>query len=177
MDAMVERPAGAGTGRLLSNRLLAAASVVLFLAAVAAVVRGQPHWQGVPPIVWGHLLSIMVATALTPVMLLRRKGTRSHRQLGYVWVTAMVLTALTSLFFKTSPWRAGNLGVFTGDVSFIHILSVWVLIQVPLLVVRARRHDVVRHERGVRGIVAGALLIAGFFTFPFHRLLGSWLLG
>ena len=27
----------------------------------------------------------------------------------------------------------------------------------------------------VRGLVIGALLIAGFFTFPFNRLLGSWL--
>jgi hypothetical protein len=25
--------------------------------------------------------------------------------------------------------------------------------------------------------VVGALLTAGFFTFPFHRMLGSWLFG
>jgi len=29
----------------------------------------------------------------------------------------------------------------------------------------------------VRGLIIGALLIAGFFTFPFHRLLGHWLFG
>jgi uncharacterized membrane protein len=33
----------------------------------------------------------------------------------------------------------------------------------------------VRHRRGVRAMVTGALLIAGFFTFPFDRLLGHWL--
>ena len=41
----------------------------------------------------------------------------------------------------------------------------------------ARRHDIARHRKIVRGMVTGALLIAGFFTFPFHRLLGQWLLG
>jgi hypothetical protein len=29
----------------------------------------------------------------------------------------------------------------------------------------------------VRGLVTGALLIAGFFTLPPFRLLGGWLLG
>jgi uncharacterized membrane protein len=32
-----------------------------------------------------------------------------------------------------------------------------------------------RHRRSVRAMVTGALLIAGFFTFPFNRLLGHWL--
>jgi uncharacterized membrane protein len=44
-------------------------------------------------------------------------------------------------------------------------------------VMAARAHDRRRHERGVRGVVIGALLIAGFFTFPLGRLLGSWLSG
>jgi uncharacterized membrane protein len=29
----------------------------------------------------------------------------------------------------------------------------------------------------VRGMVTGALLVAGFFTFPFGRMLGAWLFG
>jgi uncharacterized membrane protein len=28
-----------------------------------------------------------------------------------------------------------------------------------------------------RGMVLGALLVAGFFTFPFGRLMGRWLFG
>ena len=159
--------------RLLPNTVLAAASALLALAALLAIVRGQPHWGQVPPLVWLHLGSILVATMLTPVMLLRRKGDGRHRRLGKVWVGAMLLTALTSLFFSTRA--PGGWGVFTGDFSFIHILSLIVLIQVPRIVIAARAHDRVGHERGVRGIVLGALLIAGFFTFPFGRMLGSWL--
>lgn len=178
MDAMVTRqaPAKGVFDRILPNKLLAIASIVLFAAAVIAVARGQPYWHRVPPLVWLHLGTILVAAALTPVMLLRRQGTRSHRRLGYVWVTAMILTALTSLFFHLGG-RPGNHGVLSGDFSPIHTLSFWVLFQVPLIVVRARDHDVLRHERAVRGMVIGALLIAGFFTFPFQRMLGSWLFG
>ena len=36
----------------------------------------------------------------------------------------------------------------------------------------ARTHKVALHRSSVRGMVTGALLIAGFFTFPFGRLLG-----
>ncbi len=170
-----QHPAGSLFDRLLPNRLLAIASVFLFAAAVAAIIRGQPHWGQVPPLVWVHLATILAATALTPVMLLRRKGTMSHRKLGYVWVAAMLLTAVTSLFFNTGT--RGGLGVFTGDLSPIHLLSVFVLVMVPMIVVRARRHDRVGHESAVRGMVIGALLIAGFFTFPFNRMLGAWLFG
>jgi uncharacterized membrane protein len=41
----------------------------------------------------------------------------------------------------------------------------------------ARTHRYAAHRRAVRGMVTGALLIAGFFTFPFGRLLGHWLFG
>jgi uncharacterized membrane protein len=159
----------------LPNTVLAVASGALALAALVATVRGRAEWHLVPPLIWLHLASVLLATSLTPIMLLRRKGDGRHRRLGYVWVGAMLLTAITSLFFSTRA--PGGWGVFTGDFSFIHILSVLVLVQVPRIVMAARAHDRRRHERGVRGVVIGALLIAGFFTFPLGRLLGSWLSG
>ena len=124
--------------RLLSNPVLAVASAILFACAVVAVAKGRADWARVPGLVWVHLGSILLATGLTPVMLLRRKGDGRHRKLGYVWVGAMLLTAISSLFFSTRV--PGGLGVFTGDFSFIHILSVLVLLQVPRIVVKARRH-------------------------------------
>jgi uncharacterized membrane protein len=174
MQTSVARPIG---HRLLPNQLLAAASLVLALAALAAVLRGQPHWGEVQPLVWVHLASILTATLLTPVMLLRAKGSASHRRLGYVWFAAMLLAALSSLFFNVRTDGGGNWGVFSGDFSPIHILSIWVLVQAPVIVRRARAHDRAGHEAAVRGMVIGALLIAGFFTFPFGRMLGTWLFG
>jgi len=45
----------------------------------------------------------------------------------------------------------------------------------PLIWWTARTHRVAAHRRQVRGMVTGALLVAGFFTLPFGRLLGRWL--
>ena len=150
------------------EKLLSVAAVVLFAAAVAAVARGMPEWRYVPRGVWLHLATVLVATALTPVMLVRRRGDARHRLLGTIWVAAMLLTAVISLFVRTSNPHG---------FSPIHILSIIVLVLAPMVWWSARQHDVVRHRRLVRGLVTGALLIAGFFTFPFQRLLGHWLFG
>ncbi len=47
----------------------------------------------------------------------------------------------------------------------------------PLIVWAARNRNIARHRAAVRGMVTGALIIAGVFTFPFGRLLGHWLFG
>lgn len=152
--------------RVVTDRGLGIAAALMLVVVAVAVMRGHADWSLISWPVWAHLGLIAAALGLTPVMLIRPKGNRPHRVLGWVWAIAMILTALSSLLI-----RDANHGRF----SVIHILSVWVLIQVPLLVWRARTHNVAGHRRGVRGIVFGALLIAGFFTFPFDRLLGHWL--
>jgi uncharacterized membrane protein len=64
-----------------------------------------------------------------------------------------------------------------GQHSWIHVLSVLTMLLVPTIVFSARRHKIARHRRFARGTIVGALLLAGFFTFPFERLLGKWLFG
>ena len=150
------------------DRLLAAASLILLAALVTALARGQSEWGRVPTIVWAHIVTIFIAVALTPVMLLRRRGDRIHRRLGWVWAVALATTALFTF---------GIRGINQGAFSLIHILSAWTLIQVPLLVWHARHHNHAKHRAAVRGMVMGALLVAGFFTFPFDRLMGHWLFG
>lgn len=150
------------------DRLLSAAALVLLGFVLTALWRGRGEWGEVPLIVWGHIATILIAVGLTPLMLLRRRGDRLHRRLGWVWVTAMGLTALLSF---------GIRGIESGSLSLIHILSAWTLVQVPLIVWAARTHNIARHRSAVRGMVTGALLIAGIFTFPFGRLLGHWLFG
>ena len=60
-----------------------------------------------------------------------------------------------------------------GRLSVIHILSVWVAVQVPWIVWRARRHRIAAHHRAVRDLVVGALLVAGFFTFRSNGCSGT----
>ncbi|MGJ3649317.1 DUF2306 domain-containing protein [Sphingomonas sp. GlSt437] len=150
------------------ERVLAIAAIILLAFVFAALARGFAYWDRIPATVWGHLATIIVALALTPVMLLRKRGDWLHRRLGTIWVIAMIATALDSLLVRNA-----NHGAF----SIIHLLSLWVLVQVPIIWWSARHHNVRQHRRSVRGMVTGALLIAGFFTFPFNRMLGQFLFG
>jgi uncharacterized membrane protein len=148
----------------------AASGMTLALLAMtaAALVRGMGQWGLLPWHVWLHLLGAVTALALTPLLLGRRKGGARHRQLGTIWVVAMTITAASSLFIRI---------INRGQFSFIHILSLWTLINLPILVVAARRHNLRRHASTARGMAVGALVIAGAFTFMFHRLLARWLFG
>jgi uncharacterized membrane protein len=150
------------------EKLLSAGAIVLLAMVIFAVARGAPEWGRIKPLVWVHLLAMAGALALTPVLLLRRRGTASHRVLGWVWALLMFGSAAISF---------GVRGVNNGGFSFIHILSLLVVIVVPLAVVAARSHRVAFHRQRIRALVTGGLLTAGFFTFPFNRLLGHWLFG
>lgn len=150
------------------DKVLAAGAVVLLAAVLIALGKGYRQWPLVPAIVWAHLLTMLIALVLTPWMLLRPRGTKRHRRLGKVWVVAMVASAAISLFVQTSN---------PGHFSVIHILSLFVLFMGPRVWLTARAHNVAAHRGAVRGLVTGALLVAGFFTLPPFRLLGHWLFG
>jgi uncharacterized membrane protein len=150
------------------EKVLAAAATALLAAVLVALIKGYPQWGAVPALVWVHLLTILVALVLTPYMLLRQRGTKVHRQLGKVWVAAMTLTAAISLFVKV---------INPGHFSLIHLLSIFVIVMAPRVWLTARAHNVVAHRMTVRGLVTGALIIAGYFTFGFDRMLGHWLFG
>jgi uncharacterized membrane protein len=149
------------------ERILGGLTIVLLGFVLAALVRGSADWSKLPGVLWLHLATMIVTLALTPAILWMRRGTRLHRQLGYAWVAALGLTAIDSFAIRSG----------SGALGPIHILSVVTLCLLPLLVITARRHNHARHRRIVRGLVIGALLTAGFFTFPFERMLGHWLFG
>lgn len=151
-----------------TERVLGVLTLVLLSFVLAALARGAAQWHLLPWTLWLHLTTMILTLALTPAILWMRRGTRRHRQFGYAWVSALGLTAIDSFALRFTN---------NGGFSVIHIISVVTLCLLPLLVISARRHDHKRHRRTVRGLVIGALLTAGFFTFPFHRLLGDWLFG
>ena len=148
------------------EKLLAIAAIILLGAVLVALAKGYAYWPRIPAVVWAHLGTIMIALALTPIMLLRRRGDPAHRLLGKIWVSAMFLSAAISFFVRLSN---------PGGFSFIHIISAYVVIAAPMIWWTARTHRISAHRRSVRAMVTGALLVAGFFTFPFGRMLGSFL--
>jgi uncharacterized membrane protein len=152
----------------LLDRLLSGAAIVMLAIVLLALARGHAHLAAQPWAILSHLATIILALALTPLMLMAPKGTRPRRAIGYVWCAAMALTALISFSIKV---------INPGHFSPIHLLSLFTFAQIPLIIWSARTHRIARHRRAVRMTVLGALLIAGAFTFPFNRLVGRWLFG
>jgi uncharacterized membrane protein len=148
------------------ERIAAFFAIALLAAAVIAVWKGRQQWDILPWQLWLHLATLAIALALTPVMLLRKRGDNRHRLLGWIWAVCMFVTALISLDIRM---------INDGGFSLIHLLSAFTIVGVPVLILSARRRDIRRHRGQARGFVIGALLVAGFFTFPFDRLLGHWL--
>ena len=149
------------------EQALALLSGAMLLVVLVSLGRGATEWASLPGVVWFHLATIGLALGLTPFILLRRRGDAVHRTVGYVWMAAVIITAVSTFWIReTNP----------GKLSLIHLLSLFTLIQLPRVVLAARRHDVTAHRRGIQLFVIGALLIAGFFTFVPGRILGNWLL-
>jgi uncharacterized membrane protein len=119
--------------------------------------------------IWIHLVSAGLALALGSLLLMRRKGSTSHRALGWVWVVLMASVAVSSLFIHSTTLP--NIAGFTP----IHLLTLMVIVMLPLAVYAARTHQVARHRKYMLGMFIGGLMIAGLFTLLPGRLLGNLL--
>jgi len=141
-----------------------------FASNVGAQGSGAIEHKLNAPILF-HLVTAISAALLGPAILLRRKGDATHRLLGRLWAELMVVTAISSAFIY-SP----GAGIAGTGFSFIHIFTVWTLVNVPLGVWAARTKRIRMHRGIMTGLYVG-LLIAGGFTFIPGRLLGQLVFG
>ncbi len=110
-----------------------------------------------------HAFAAISAFALGLVQLAAPKGTIPHRTIGWIWVTLMLAVAAASFFIHgIRLW---------GPFSPIHLLSIFTLVMLPLAVIHARRHRVGQHRNAMIAMFAGALVIAGAFTFLPGRIM------
>lgn len=144
--------------------LLALISWALMRAALG-LAPAEPMFT---PVVAVHLATIVPAIPIGMVLLLSRKGTRRHRRMGVAWMTLMMLAAATSFGIRH------NNG---GALSWIHLFSAYTLVAVPaaLWAIRSRRVEL--HARLLKGLFAGALIVAGLFTFVPGRIMYRWAFG
>ena len=116
-----------------------------------------------------HAFAAMAAFVLGVVQFARRKGTFSHRTFGWIWVVLMLIVAITSFWISEiklwGPW------------SPIHLLSIFTLINLPIAVLMARRHNVRAHRGWMIGLFGGALVIAGIFTLIPGRIMHGVIFG
>ena len=111
-----------------------------------------------------HLTAALSALALGIVMLVRRKGTISHKLWGRVWAGLMLSVAISSL------WIPSFL-----HFTWIHLFTLLTLVSLPLAIYKIRRGNVKGHARAMKGLFIGGLVIAGIFTLIPGRILGNLL--
>lgn len=130
-----------------------------FLRAASLGRLHAPDWAVLaaqPTVIQLHLGAAIVALVIGAMLMLMRKGVTFHRAAGWLWVTAMAIVAGSSIFIT---------GVNGDRWSFIHLITGWTLIALPLAVIAARRHKVKDHRRFMMGMFYGGLIIAGGLTF------------
>ena len=121
------------------------------------------------PAIQLHAAAAIGAFVLGIAQLAGRKGSFSHRTLGWIWVALMAVVAASSFWIHEIK--------LVGQWSPIHLLSIAVLIQLPIAFVAARRHNISVHKRYMTGMFAGALILAGLFTLMPGRIFGRMIFG
>ena len=117
------------------------------------------------PLIIAHTIAATSALVVGCILLFKRKGTFSHRTLGWVWVVLMAFVALVSFGIKRESF------------SWIHGLSVFTLVMLLVGIRLARTHNAGQHGKVMKGIYVGALLVTGLFTLLPSRLIGHTLFG
>lgn len=165
--------------RRLTFPLLGLAIVIAALAPFSAQIRAlagdasvhPPRWDlwaGLAPALKIHIIAALSALVIGTVLMLRPKGRAVHKTLGWIWVGAMSVTALSS-FFLTG---------LNGDAfSLIHILSGWTMVALPMGIYAIRRRNVENHRRTMTGLYFGGLIVAGALTFLPGRLMFAMFFG
>jgi len=116
-----------------------------------------------------HALAAMLAIALGGAQLALKKGSTVHRYMGRVWVTLMVVVAISS--FGIHHIR------MLGPFSIIHLLSAYTLYTLWKSVVAARSGRIKDHRRDMLQLYALALIVTGLFTFLPGRIMHQVLFG
>lgn len=116
-----------------------------------------------------HVAVALCTIALTIAIFSLRRGTRLHKTLGRIWVTAMATVALSSfLIFELR---------LIGPFSPIHLLSFYVLWNLVQSIRAVRRGDIQRHQTTMKSMTFWGLIVAGAFTILPGRTIHTMLSG
>lgn len=109
-----------------------------------------------------HVAGAISAFMIGAGILLMPKGRGLHKPMGWAWIIAMSVTAVSSFFL---------FGLNGQRPSVIHILSAWTVIALPMGVAAIRNANVQKHSRRMTGLFLGGMVIAGLFSFLPGRLM------
>lgn len=123
-------------------------------------------------LMFAHLATVLPAFLIGTIILVIKKGTPIHKQLGRVYMILMTVTAFITIFMqaKVGPKLFNHFG-------YIHLFTILTLYSVPTALIAIRKGDVKTHKRKMILLYIGGLLIAGGFTFFPGRYLHSVFFG
>jgi uncharacterized membrane protein len=119
-----------------------------------------------------HLATVVGAALIGVVLMARIKGTPFHRQLGWIYATAMFATGLITLTIPRLP-----VGPHLGPFGPLHLFSVFTLVGVPTALMAARRGDWATHGKIMASLFIGGIGIAGIGAFAPGRLMNVMFFG
>ena len=146
-------------------------AILCFLVAAAlgrallGLVPNLHHYDKLP--VWIHVASVVPAIPLGGYLMLARKGTKRHKQLGKIWLLLMLSTATSAIFIKSG-----------GSYSPIHLLIPATFHAAWQTIATARRGDIAAHKKNLVLMYILALVVPGIIAFAIPgRLMNQMLFG
>jgi uncharacterized membrane protein len=126
----------------------------------------EPLLRASPAIIL-HVATVVPAALIgTYLIFVSRKGAPWHRALGYLYLTLMTITAVTTLWIHALMPN----GPFFG-FSPIHLLIPLTLFGVYGALRSARAHRINRHRAAMLSVYFGGIMIAGGLTFLPGRIM------
>lgn len=116
-----------------------------------------------------HIVAALLALILGPFALYRQRRDRTHKVIGYVWVTAMSVLAVGS-FLIPSHFTPVGIGPLHG-FAVLTLWSLWAGVRAAIA------RDINRHQTILRSLYSNGLILAGAFTFLPGRTLNRMLFG
>ena len=126
-------------------------------------------------IIYVHSVLALLAIPLGLYIIITKKGTKSHKMLGRIWVTVLLIVSLTAIFIQT---------IKPDQFSLIHLLVPYTIGSLIYSIWNIRRFEKTKikrykiaHMRSMIGVYIGALLIAGAFTLMPGRFFNEIIFG
>lgn len=116
-----------------------------------------------------HLVVAITALVIGIVIWRRKRGTPSHKILGRVFISFMLLTAISAIFIRQ---------INNGQFSLIHLFVPLTFLGTFQAVYWIRKRNIKKHISAVRGMFFGAFFDPWFFlifTEPCHVACVFWL--
>lgn len=117
-----------------------------------------------------HVATILPAFVIgTWLIFFSRKGAPLHRLAGKAYLTLMVLTSLSAVFVRSFSGLSVDVGPLR--LGLIHLFVPLTLHGVYGTLRALRAGDLIGHQKSMRGVYFGAIVIAGLLTFAPGRVM------